>query len=72
MAEWISVEDELPINRNDVWIVVDGCVALGNYADWLGGWVRYDEQGDPYSFQNVTHWQGCRKPEPPNAELTGA
>jgi len=70
MGEWISVGMRPPQSIDEVWIVRYGAVRIGNYARWAGGWVRWDEQGDPYLIQGVTHWQPCCKPEPPRVEVT--
>lgn len=68
MSKWISVDERLPTNLDDVWVVINGDVEIGCYAVWASGWVRWDEFGNCYVIRGVTHWQPAHKPTPPADE----
>lgn len=63
---WISVEDELPKNRESILFTDGGCVYSGRYY----GGRYYGDKGDWVDFcevstliEDVTHWMPL--PEPP-------
>ena len=55
--EWISVEDELPINQDIVFVKTDlGCVTIAYLHGKKSGFIVYGE--DAYiEFGNITHWR---------------
>lgn len=64
--QWISVEDELPKNRESILFTDGGCVCSGRYY----GGRYYGDKGDWVDFcevstliENVTHWMPL--PTPP-------
>ena len=55
--EWISVEEELPINQDIVFVKTDlGCVTIAYLHGKKSGFIVYGE--DAYiEFGNITHWR---------------
>ncbi len=69
MTGWLNV-GEPPTTFDDVWVVLHDGVELGRYSSAMGGWMKYDENGDPYLVSGVTLWQLCKeKPALPATAL---
>ena len=63
--EWISVEDKLPEEYQQVLAYYYGDVYVLAYYD--GGFKDFDEQGYPDEpFEDISHWMPL--PEPPKGE----
>lgn len=63
-SAWISVEDSLPENENEVLVVHTeaGGVSIGFYSDDLKRWVSCDTDIERNGQILVTHWQQLPKP----------
>ena len=55
--EWISVDKELPINQDIIFVKTDlGCVTIAYLHGKKSGFIVYGE--DAYiEFGNITHWR---------------
>lgn len=62
MDKWISVEDELPRDWNDVILINDGEIGIGYYDVSRKEWRDYTKS---YTC-NITHWMPA--PELPEEE----
>ena len=59
--EWISVEDELPLNQDIVLIKTDrGCYGTGYLHGEKSGFITYGEEAYK-EFGNVTHWRPLKR-----------
>ena len=60
--KWISIEDRLPNNINDVLVCLNGDYVygvcyIGYYNRHRSGWyVYYSEDRKPVGWHKVTHW----------------
>ena len=63
MSEWISVDDKLPENMNDVLVVI----SLGiMFVAWYDSFYENVWMYNGSTLHNVTHWMPL--PEPPKKE----
>lgn len=70
--KWISVEDQVPENDEEVWVFNnkdEGCVTIGyrNEYGWVDVYGDFDGMRDPFLYY-VTHWRPLIRPEPPEKE----
>lgn len=62
VPKWISVEERLPENADDVLIVTNCGIGLGYYSIYFGEWVDYVDTDSG----RVTHWMPL--PEEPKED----
>ena len=62
VPKWISVEERLPENDNDVLIMTPTGVSIGYCNIYCGYWADYINDEDDH----ITHWMPL--PEPPKEE----
>lgn len=67
--EWISIEDELPLENHLIWIY--GRLISEVYRSWIGVYKvgRWMDETHRFEFVGVTHWMYITEPKPPAPEI---